>query len=349
MADRLRMGIRERGIMRFLLIRSMVLLFWLTLPISAHATADMIMGVDSTTGVPEAISGNDAAAIIGTGESGLGPNFNATNGNIITGADESKKVTIYGSSGQNTSGVVLYRHSSGKTVIRCVESSVEGNCDVAVELASGKIWKVVNNSSTVIFKIDESTGKVSTMTVDGEDAGISITLYQKLCGGDLVGVDPASGTAGHIWNKSPLDTAPTAVAVTGTNRTTGYARFPDSDGNYGVQLTCYLPVGWTGQLDGLLWWKTGGTGNARLQIATKCYADNEADDAAFNTASVYTIAAGTSERPQRDVVSNITVTGCAESELLRIRLFRNRTEASDSLTGGTVDIEKFELWMRKIY
>lgn len=287
-------------------------------------------------------------ALSGDAVLGLDAHFDLSGGNVLTGSSEAKRLEVLDASGTN--GVVIYWHSAGRAVIRCVVASVEGDCNVAVMLNDGKTWSVTNSTgATVYFQIDQATGKVSRMTVDGEDANVSITLYQKLCGGDLVGVDPATGTAGHIWNRSPLDTAPTAVAVAGTNRTTGYARFPDSDGNYGVELNCELPLGFTGNLDARVWWTTGGTGSAVLQIATKCYADDEADDAAFNTATPYTLAAGTANRPQFQILGNIEKTGCVGDELMRVRVFRNRTHASDSLTGGTFDVEKVSLWVRNTY
>lgn len=321
------------------------------LPQWAQADADALLGVDTATGIPEVLTPQDASVLLGGGGgggAGLDANFDVSGGNLITGADETKKFTIYGSTGQTTSGVVLYRLSSGKTIIRCVEAGVEGNCDVSVELITGKVWKVTNNGGTVIFQIDESTGKVSKFTANAEDAGIALTLYAPLCGGDLAGVDPASGSAGHIWDKDSLSTAPTAVAVTGTNQSYGVARFPDSDGDYGVQLTCLLPPGFTGQLDAVAWGKTTGTGNVVLQLATKCYASDEASDAAFNTASAFTLAAGTSGRLNRYAMSNVTITGCAGNELMALRIFRNRTHGSDTLT-STFDLKSVRLWARTTY
>jgi hypothetical protein len=112
-----------------------------------------------------------------------------------------------------------------------------------------------------------------------------------------------------------------------------------------VQISRALPLRTLGILDADIWWKTTGTGNARFQIQTKCYADDEADDAAFNTASVVTAAAGTSARPNKQTISAITMTGCAAGELLRIRFFRNRTEASDTLNAA-LDVEKVVFRLR---
>ena len=156
---------------------------------------------------------------------------------------------------------------------------------------------------------------------------------------DLVGV--TGGTATHIWNDDPLSTACTPLTVAGTNRTTGVCTFPDGDGDYGRQISKYLAGTFSGTLtlDAVVIWKTTGTGNARFQFQTKCYASDEADDASFNTASVVTAAAGTSARPNMQAITGITVTGCAAGELLRIRFYRNRTEGSDTLNAA-LDVEK---------
>jgi len=290
----------------------------------------------------------DTLTALEGGLQGLDANFDLSGGNIITGTSEAKPLKIMDSGGTN--GVAIYWHSAGRQVIRCIVANVEGDCNIGVPLNAGKSWSITSSDgASTYLQVDQATGKVGRMTVDAEDANVSITLYQKICGGDLVGVDPATGAAGHIWNQSPLDTAPTAVAITGTNRTFGTARHPDSDGNYGVQLTCHLPIGFTGNLDARAWWTTAGTGSAVLQIATKCYADNVADNAAFNTATPYTLPAGTASRPQFQILGNIEKTGCAGDQLMRVRVFRNRTHASDTLASGTFDLEKLELWGRSTY
>lgn len=225
---------------------------------------------------------------------------------------------------------VSFRDPTDGLITACEKNGVLHDCDKPVQLLTGKKFKVLNASKAIIAEIPET--------------GLStFTTYKKICGGDLVSIDPVSGTAAHIWNKDPLATAPTATALAGTNRGIGVATFPDSDGDYGVQLSCELPTGFTGQLDAIIWWKTTGTGNARFQARTKCYADDEADDASFNTASLVTAAAGTSGRPNRVVLSSITATGCAANELARFEFKRNRTEGSDTLNAA-LDVERVEFW-----
>lgn len=139
------------------------------LPQQAFAVADAILGVDSATGVAEVLTPEDAATLIGAGGgTGLDAQFDATGGNQITGADESRKLEIRGSGGQATSGVNIYQHSSGKLVIKCVVANVEGACDIYDELAAGKKRGVKNSSGTVIEEIAESTG-LKTVTIREEN------------------------------------------------------------------------------------------------------------------------------------------------------------------------------------
>lgn len=225
-----------------------------------------------------------------------------------------------------------------------VEKVLDGSGNVVSQdyfIDTGLTW-TWNANNVPAFRITGATGKITEATIDAEDTNNTITIpgYWDL---DLVGV--VGGVASHIWNDDPLSTACTPLAVTGTNRTTGVCTFPDSDGDFGRQISRYLPTGWTGSLDAEIIFKTTGTGNARFQMQTKCYADDEADDAAFNTATVVTAAAGTSGRPNKQTVTGITTTGCAAGELMRFRFYRNRTEASDTLNAA-LDVEKVILKYR---
>lgn len=246
--------------------------------------------------------------------------------------------------GSNT-GTAIYTDASNGPQMVCVVAGVENDCNYSRRLASGKYWELVNSVGGSMFRVTNDTGAMTNAMIDGSSN--TIVLYQKICGGDLAGLNPSDGNAGHIWNKDPLSTAPTLTARSGTNRGTAVLTFPDSDGDYGVQLTCEMPT-ITGTVDVVIWWDTTGTGNARFQMATKFYADDAADDAAFNTASVVTAAAGTSGRPNRQVLQALTMTGYAANSLGRFRFFRNRTEASDTLNAA-LNVERVEVWAHVNY
>lgn len=232
-------------------------------------------------------------------------------------------------------GIVIYRDATSGPMVTCVVSTVENDCDKVFKLNSGKALQVKNSSGTNIFVVTETTGAVTEATINAESSGNTITLPYEW---DMDTAACVAGSASHIWNTGII-TAPTATCATGSNRVTAWANFPDSDGDVGMYISKHLPTGWTGNLDATIWWNTTGTGNAIFQIATKCYADDEADDAAFNTASTATAAAGTSGRPNVVTMSAITTTGCAAGELIRLKFLRNRTHASDTLNAA-LNVEK---------
>jgi len=217
---------------------------------------------------------------------------------------------------------------------------------------------IKENASDVTFSKDIIVGTCATNCLVHDVspvAGIETATWPNRSGGvpvvsdNTTGAIPVywprdlaalvSGAASHIWNDDPLSTACTPTAVTGTNRATAVCNFADTDGPKGRQITEWLPTGFMGALDAIIWWTTTGTGSAVFQIATKSYADDEADDAAFNAASTVTAAAGTSGRPNMVVMSGITCTGCAAEELIRIRFFRDRTHLSDTLN-SSLNVEK---------
>lgn len=314
-------------------MRYLPLLFLLLLPVKAFAEADMIMGVDSTTGVPEVLTPEDAGALIGA-TGGLDAQFDAEN--EIDGATAATPFLVGSGDGRWS----LYRDATLGLQFLCVIAGVENDCNYIRKLASGKYFEIQDHNGTSIFRVSAASGAITNARLDAEGTGNAITLPFRW-DLDMCGVSPTDGTTvGHVWNRDPLSTAPTATADVDTNRGRCVLAFPDSDGDYGVQITRQIPDGiLTGNLDADIWWDTAGTGNARFQIQTKCYADDEADDASFNTASVVTATAGTSGRPNKQTITGITTTGCAGGEMMRIRFFRNRTEASDSLNAA-LNVEK---------
>lgn len=267
-------------------------------------------------------------------------------GNSSTGNDETNPFQILGTGAQAGYGIEILQTSAGDGILRCLTPLGPDACNYRRKTLATYDWGHIKHDGTPIWITDNDTGRVKYGTIHCDDANVVCQSYRRLpgCGGDFVGIDPATGTAAHIWNKSPLATAPTAVAITGTNVNRAVLRFPDSDGTYGVQIRCRLPANVTiGQVDGVLTWISAGTGNYRPQILTKCYADNASPDAAFNAAQIFTVAAGTATNPQIDTLSNITMTGCSAGNILTIEVERMRTEASDT-GSSTFDAESFELW-----
>lgn len=323
------------GVMTLVVLSAMVL--WI--PTQALAAADAILGVETATGIPEVLTPSEASTLIGSG--GLPGTAIATS--------EAEPVKFYGQGGQASNGWQIGQGSDGNPFFDCYIGGVKGACDYYRKLNAGKKAGYKDSSGNIDFEYTESTGKISAMTVDCEDSGVNCTLYQKLpgCGGDLVAVN-ASGVADHIWTKAVGATVPTATAQVGTNSVRGVATFPDSDGDYGYEFACLLHAGWTGQLDAKLIADSTGSGNFVAQIATKCYASDAANDAAWNTASAHTFTLGTASRPNIYTATNITVTGCSAGNILRAKFLRNRTHASDTATAA-LNVEQFSLWGRTTY
>jgi hypothetical protein len=312
-------------------MRYVLALLLLLIPVAVHAQADSIMGVDSVTGVPYVLNSAEAGALIDAGTS-------LPDTTIVT--SEAAPLKVYGTGGQAANGWNIGQGSDGQPFMTGICGGVVNACDYYRQLAAGKKAGFKDSGGNIDFEYEESTGKITYATINVEDANVAFTMPFRW-DMDMAAVSPTDGTTtSHIWNEDPLSSTPTPTAAVGTNRGTAWLNFPDSDGDYGVQITRAIPDGTlTGNFDADIWWNTTGTGNARFQIQTKCYADDEADDAAFNTASVVTAAAGTSGRPNKQTITGITVTGCAGGELMRIRVYRNRTEASDTLT-ASLNIEK---------
>lgn len=287
------------------------------------------------------------AVIHGAGSGGGSDTWQSviTRGNIVTSAVSfNTAVKILDANGD---GYAWFVDPTDGPKFVCVDNFLENACtSYARTLAANQTVVYKNSAGTAIHTLTENTGALTNVTLDASASGNTITsrFYWDL---DMCGVSPADGTTtDYVWNRDPLSTAPTLTAAVGTNAGRCYATFADTDTTYGVQISRHLPDGFVaGTLSADIWWNTTGTGDARFQIQTKCYADDEADDAAFNTATVTTAAAGTSGRPNKQNVATIDTTGCVGGELVRIRFFRVRTEGSDTLNAA-LNVEKvyFKGW-----
>lgn len=321
------------------LLLSLVIALILAMPSLSLAAADAIMGVETATGVPEVLTPSEAASMIGAG--GLP--------STTVQADETTPVKIYGTGSEASNGWQIGQDSSGNPFINCYKDGAIGNCDYYRKLSSGKKGGFKDSSGNIDFEYTESTGKISAMTVDCEDAGVDCTLYQKLpgCGGDLVAVD-ALGAASHIWMKAIGVTVPTATAELGVGSGRGVATFPDVDGDYGYEFACLLHPGWSGSLEAKMVFDSSGSGSFVPQIFTKCYGQSSTKDAAWNTVYAPTVTLQTANKITHVTLLSVTSTGCAGGDVLRFKVVRNRTHASDT-ANAAINIERFELWGRTTY
>lgn len=160
----------------------------------------------------------------GSVASGLDANFDLVGGNTITGASEVKKFNLFGDGGQNTSGWTWYRTSSGKSVFKCVEAGVEGNCQSYVELNAGKKWGLKNGGGSVILEADEATGKITIGAIDCTLAGVSCTVSDErhFPVATCQNVNPSANF------DLPATNAATATCDSGSNTKKAYLAFNDS-------------------------------------------------------------------------------------------------------------------------
>jgi hypothetical protein len=215
----------------------------------------------------------------------------------------------------------------------------------AGNLTAVRTYTLPDTSTTVIG--DNTTHTLTNKTLDAEGTGNTITISQKIAL-PLVG---CAGTTGSLLWDTLASNAPTATCSAGSTETTmmrGVADFPDSDGAYSVQTAFPLPDDWTGNVGIKFFWRSTATTNDVVwQVQTACRADGEVDDVAWNTANTVTdTAKGTTNQLNTASISTITTTGCAAGEILHLRVLRDRTHGSDTIT-GVVSLGHVELTLRR--
>lgn len=194
--------------------------------------------------------------------------------------------------------------------------------------------------------ITNLTGAATNITYDAEGTGNVLTLPVKAW---LAAAGCQNTTAGSYWDL-PTSTPAAAACVTGTNTQKGVLDFADTTGGFSAQSGFLLPADWSGAIDAkIVWMTTATTGNAKWSLSTICTATDatETDDPAFNTAStVTTAAAGTASRLQTSAITGVTATGCAASELLHLKIFRDGNDAADTIA-ATARLVGVEITIRR--
>jgi hypothetical protein len=190
-----------------------------------------------------------------------------------------------------------------------------------------------------------TSGTLTNKTLDTEATGNTLTTVNEL---DLPTAGCNNTAPATIWNLF-TSVQPTPVCITGTNTQTAALEFPDTDGEYQMQTNWKLPAAWTGAVDINIIWSTSLTsGNVVLQYQCGCAANDESPDPSFNTVQTITDAAlGTANRLNTASATGMTTTGCAAGETMFLKVYRQRTHASDSLGAGTVRIHRVTLTYRQ--
>jgi hypothetical protein len=190
------------------------------------------------------------------------------------------------------------------------------------------------------------TDTLTNKTIDVEGTGNSITTVSKF----WLDAAACSGTTGSLNWDTLATQAPTATCTAGTTNTSlirGVADFPDT-GIFQMMRQIRLPSDWVGNVDVTLKWRSTATANEVIwQVATVCIADDEVDDAAWNTLqTIEDTTKATTNETNDAALTAITMTGCAANELLHFRVYRDSAHANDDLA-ATAALMGVELTMRR--
>lgn len=178
----------------------------------------------------------------------------------------------------------------------------------------------------------QNTTRPINMQYDAEGTGNVLTMpfteywWAGICAGGSSGGYEDGG-----WFTGSSNT-PTFNCHEGSNTVYTTQEFSDG-GTAWMQRIVPLPSDWTGTLAMKIFWQTSATsGNVVWQVSTKCYADGETTDSAFNSAQTVTDAAKAGAS-QLNVAtfSSLTTTGCAAGEMLFLKILRDPTNGSDTI------------------
>lgn len=244
----------------------------------------------------------------------------STTSNRFGGSIESLWTTATDAS--RTSDMVFYAVNS-TTKTEAGRFTGAGNLTVAGSITAGGV-AVPTISSTSTF---------TNKTIDPEATGNVIGLVSKIW---LEGAGIDNVTAFSNWD-TDTSAAPVATQATGTNVTNrATLDFADGATQQYVYKTFILPADFnaTPGVDvKIVWHSSATTGDAKWEVASSCAAAGETLDQAFNTGStVTTTTNGTANGLNTSSITGLTITGCAASELLTLRLKRLSNDAADTLT-----------------
>lgn len=246
--------------------------------------------------------------------------------------------STYPTSGATYGRVLSTNVASGAYVVELMTP------DIAFQNAGNGKSKPGGSNTQLQYNASNQFGGISGATSDGSTvtfaSGYKIWLPAAGC---------ANTTAASFWDL-PTSTPAVAACVTGTNTQKGVLQYADTSGGFSAQSGFLLPADWAGAIDAKIIWRTSATsGNAKFSLSTICTATDatETDDPSFNTASTVTTAApGTTLRLQTSAITTVTITGCAASELLHLKLFRDGNDGSDTLS-ASLDVIGVEVTIRR--
>lgn len=305
-----------------------------------YATADRMLGVVTGDGVSEEM---DASAV----KTFLGAVF--TLDSMFNGGKEITGATSLANSfrvGNGTDYWAIYRDPTTGLNFNCVISGTEGACDYIRKLNAGKYWGIQNSSGTSIFKVTESTGAVTNMTIDAEGTGNTITMQEEVWW-DAAACQNTS--AALVWNV-PTANSPAPTCDTGSNTQKGYAAFDDTT-DESFETDWVLPTGFTGAIDLKFIWKAAATSGAVGWCAQLIRVpDGSTSDPAYPAQAsgncVSDTAKGTTLQENLATITGITCSSCAAGDHVYVRISRdaNGSAVTDSMTGDAFLMKFGRVW-----
>ena len=160
-------------------------------------------------------------------------------------------------------------------------------------------------------------------------------------------IGTCQNTTPNLGLSTPTSNPAIVACVTGSNTQLAVAQFADA-ANLSMQGHFSLPSDFTGAIDVNGAWRTSATsGDVVWQVATICVADAETVDPAFNSSSTVTeTAKGTTLQLNNFSISSVTITGCAASEELFFKFYRDSGHGSDTLA-ATAELVALRFTVRR--
>lgn len=274
---------------------------------------------------------------IAAGAQGLDANFDATDGNTITGASEARPFNLLGDTGQETSGWTMYRHSSGKSVLKCVEAGVVGDCHVYTELNANKKWGVKNSVGTAVLEFDSQLGKMSALAFDCRDGSIFCTVTDER----HFPVATCQNTTASANFDLPTTNAPAPTCDTGSNTQKAYLAF-DASTDEAFEDHWILPTGFLAVNVYFRWKAAATSGAVGWCVQFSRVPDGTTSDQAYSSQAtancVSDTAKGTTLQENAASILSATCSSCAAGDHVYVRISRdaNGGAVTDDMSGDAL-------------
>jgi hypothetical protein len=256
---------------------------------------------------------------------------------IVEGSADATKEIRFEVDGLTTATVRVITAPDANTTLPIISQIVT----VAGPTAA-RTYTFPDAASTIVAR--DSVDTLTNKALDVEGPGNSITTVSAYA----FMTAACQGATASLGLSYKTGLGPTPTCITGTNVTRAWGTFPDSDGEFEGVAEIPLTTDFTGTMDVRGKWRAAATsGDLVIQVQWACTADAEVLNDTWSTASTTTDTAKATTLQANDwAVTGVSVTGCAAGENMSVRVMRQRTHASDTLT-GTFDLGPFNVYLRR--